>query len=289
MNLEDCRQFYAEEIRWCAGIQNARLVTAFARIPREHFLGLPPWKIATPEAGMTGGTGVRYMESSDPRDLSHNVLAALDASRNINNGQPSALGRWIDALDLKPDDRVFHLGSGTGYYTAILADTIGLQGSVVASEVDPHLAARAQENLRGYRNVDLRAADGAEVEAGECDAMLINAGVTHPHQRWLAALRDGGRLVLPLTATTPQMPEAGRGAMMKIIRKGTAFSAEIVTYVAIFSCTSVRDGEMSTDIGRALGSGAVAKIQSLRLDEHPKNDTCMVHGAGVCWSSAPVG
>jgi protein-L-isoaspartate(D-aspartate) O-methyltransferase len=289
MNLDDCRRFYAQEVRWCAGIQTAALVEAFARVPRELFLGPAPWKIAAPESGMPSGTGVRYTETSDPHDLYHNVLVALDASRNINNGQPSALGRWIDALDLKPGERVFHLGAGAGYYTAILAATVGAKGSVIASEVDPNLAARARDNLRGFDNVILEAADGAEIETDACDAMLINAGVTHPHQRWLEALREGGRLVLPLTATMPQMPEVSRGAMVKIIRNGTAFPVEMVTYVAIFSCTSVRDPGMNAGIGKALGSGAITKIQLLRMDQHEQCDTCVVHGAGVCWSSASAG
>jgi protein-L-isoaspartate(D-aspartate) O-methyltransferase len=45
---------------------------------------------------------------------------ALDAAHDINNGQPSALAYWIEALDLKAGDRVYHLGCGVGYYTAII-------------------------------------------------------------------------------------------------------------------------------------------------------------------------
>jgi protein-L-isoaspartate(D-aspartate) O-methyltransferase len=148
------------------------------------------------------------------------------------------------------------------------------------------LAARAQANLADYPSVEVHAADGAAVETGPCDAMLINAGVTHPHAQWLDALTEGGRLVLPLTSAMPQSPDLGRGAMMKIQRNGEEFSAQMVTYVAIFSCTSVRDAEMNAAIGKSLAGGALAKVRSLRRDAHEKTDSCLLHG--ICWSSASV-
>jgi protein-L-isoaspartate O-methyltransferase len=39
MTLEECRQFYSEEIRFAANITSVPLVEAFARVPRENFLG----------------------------------------------------------------------------------------------------------------------------------------------------------------------------------------------------------------------------------------------------------
>jgi protein-L-isoaspartate(D-aspartate) O-methyltransferase len=289
MSLTDWRRFYAEEIRWCAGVKTPGLVDAFARVPREEFLGPPPWLLSSPEVAWsaTGGTG--YTESSDARDLYHNILVALDAPRRVNNGQPSALARWIDSLELKAGNRVYHVGCGVGYYTAILAEVVGTSGRVVASEVDAGLAARAQANLAGYGNVVVHAADGATVVAGECDAVLINAGVTHPHPRWLDQLSDGGRMVLPLTAAMPQTPDLGRGAMMKLVRKGDAFAVEMVTYVGIYSCTSVRDAEMNSVIGPSLAAGALGKVKSLRRDAHEKGESCVVHGGEACWSSIAAG
>ncbi|HXW92010.1 MAG TPA: hypothetical protein VEK33_15790, partial [Terriglobales bacterium] len=51
MTLEDCRQFYAEEIRLAANINSATLIEAFMRVPRENFLGPGPWKIAPVDLG----------------------------------------------------------------------------------------------------------------------------------------------------------------------------------------------------------------------------------------------
>jgi protein-L-isoaspartate(D-aspartate) O-methyltransferase len=78
----------------------------------------------------------------------------LDKAGDINNGQPSALARWIDSMDLKPCARAYHLGCGVGYYTAIMAEVVGPSGSVVGTEVNPDLAARAKENLSGYSKRD---------------------------------------------------------------------------------------------------------------------------------------
>lgn len=65
------------------------------------------------------------MSVDDPRDLYHNMLLSVDRAKDINNGQPSSLALWIDALALKPGERVYHLGCGVGYYTATIAETVG--------------------------------------------------------------------------------------------------------------------------------------------------------------------
>ncbi len=115
------------------------------------------------------------------------------------------------------------------------ASLVGPDGSVAAAEVNPDLAARAKQNLSSYPNVTVAAADGATFEPSTCDAMLINAGMTPPSPLWLDRLRDGGRLVVPLTlATTATL---GIGVMAKIVRKGNGFSAQVVTPLAIYSCS----------------------------------------------------
>jgi protein-L-isoaspartate(D-aspartate) O-methyltransferase len=291
MTLDDFRRFYAEEVRWAADLHSPALVDAFARVPREKYLGPPPWQIgsALVRAMSISDLGrMVYRKTDDPRDLYHNVVVALDAAHDINNGQPSALALWIEALDLKAGDRVYHLGCGVGYYTAIIAEVVGAGGSVVGSEVQAELAARAKENLSCYSNVSVHAGDGAQFDPGACDAMLINAGVTHPHPLWLERLREGGRLVLPLTMTAT--PTVGTGFMAKITRHAGAFSAELVSAVGIFSCSSVRDPQLEPLLAKALASRSLLKLKSVRPDAHAPAETCIVHASGACLSSAaPVG
>jgi protein-L-isoaspartate(D-aspartate) O-methyltransferase len=103
MTIDDCRRFYAEEIRFAANIRPSALVEAFARVPREKFLGSGPWEVASPEVrGMSvlGAMQMSYTPVDDPRDLYHNVIVVLDKAGDINNGQPSALTRWISSPEI---------------------------------------------------------------------------------------------------------------------------------------------------------------------------------------------
>jgi hypothetical protein len=104
MDLDTQRQFYAEEIRAVANLQSEVLVQAFAKVPREYFLGPGPWQIVVPSE--PGSFSYRTTDDADPRHLYHNVLVAIDAERRLNNGQPSGLALWFDALDLQKGDRV---------------------------------------------------------------------------------------------------------------------------------------------------------------------------------------
>jgi protein-L-isoaspartate(D-aspartate) O-methyltransferase len=290
MTLEDCRRFYSEELRFAANISSTALLDAFASVPREHFLGPGPWKIASVDLGL-GGTTYIETKDADPKHLYHNVPVALDATRDLNNGQPGALAKWIDALNLKAGDQVFHLGCGVGYFTAIMAEVVGTSGRVIASEVDPELAARAQTNLAAWPNVRVYSGDGASLDPGDCDAILINAGVTHPHRMWLERLRQGGRLVLPLTVAMGMGMGAnlGKGVMAKIAREPSGFSAQVVTFAAIYSCTSLRDPQLEKALGKALSTMALLKMKSARLDSHDLLDTCLLHGSDFCLSAAEVG
>ena len=290
MTIDDCRRFYSEEIRFTANVHSPALIEAFARVPREKFLGPGPWEIASPEVrGLSATLGIQssYTRIDDPCNLYHNVVVVLDKSADINNGQPSALARWIDALDLAAGARVYHLGCGVGYYTAIMAEIVGPEGSVVGCEVNPDLATRAKENLSRYPNVKVFAGDGATFDPGECNAMLINAGVTHPGPLWLDHLREGGRLVLPLTmATTPTI---GIGVMVKMVRRHEKFSAEIVTSLAIYSCINARDPQLEPLLRSAMTTGALLKMKSLRRDLHEQSPTCLMHSPNFCLSSVEVG
>ncbi|MGB7023528.1 MAG: methyltransferase domain-containing protein [Candidatus Acidiferrales bacterium] len=287
--LEDCRAFYAQEIRFAATVVTPGLVEAYARVPREKFLGPAPWQISSPEAIVLSMAGLResaYITVDDPRDLYHNVVVALDRAKDINNGQPSALARWIDALALQPGDRAFHLGCGVGYYTAIIAEVVGPSGSVVALELQSDLAVRAKKNLASYANVTVHQGDGAAFDPGPCDATFVNCGVTHPQKIWLERLRRRGRLVVPFTmAVNPQM---GQGVMTKIVREPSGYSAAMVMPTGIFSGGSLRDPALEPLMKKAPATGGLLKLKSVRRDTHEPADTCFLHAAEVCLSTAPL-
>jgi protein-L-isoaspartate(D-aspartate) O-methyltransferase len=104
IDLDTRRQFYAEELRAVSNLQSEALVRAFAKVPRENFLGPGPWQIRNPSLD-----SYRTTPDAHPKHLYHNVLVAIDAGRQLNNGQPGALALWFDALDLREGNRVVHV------------------------------------------------------------------------------------------------------------------------------------------------------------------------------------
>jgi protein-L-isoaspartate O-methyltransferase len=138
------------------------------------------------------------------------------------------------------------------------------------------LGPAAQRNLADRRNVSVHAGDGMLFDPGECDAMLINAGVTHPLGVWLDRLPVGGRIVLPIT--TPMGPNLDKGVMLKITRHPSGYTTQLVSFIAIYSCTSMRDPKIEAQLGKPSGLGALMKVKSVRRDPHEPTETCAAHG-----------
>jgi cyclopropane fatty-acyl-phospholipid synthase-like methyltransferase len=81
---------------------------------------------------------------------------SFDESRALNNGQPSLWASLLDHLNLSPGEHALHLGCGTGYYSAILAELVGTQGVVTALEIDERAhrpgTQRARTLASGHRD-----------------------------------------------------------------------------------------------------------------------------------------
>lgn len=286
MELAEIRQFFAEEIAAVSNIQTKELVAAFAKVPREHFLGPGPWQIMSPDS--MGGGSYHPTADADPRHVYHNVLLAIDVDRKLNNGAPSSLASWLDALELKKGEKVLHVGCGVGYYTAIIAEVVGSSGHVIGVEVDPALAARSRENLAYLDHVEVMQADGGDYRCKPVDAIFINAGVTHPRSVWLDCLEPGGRLLLPLTFAAS--PEAtGMGFMLKVSRREKDYAARFLSPVMIYPCIGSRDEDANNHLREAMQRGTWMTVQSLRSDPHEVSETCWLHNEEACLSTLPVG
>ncbi len=278
--LERARERYAQEIRGRAGLTNERLVRAFATVSREHYLGPGPWRV------LKSLQKYETTPDADPVHLYADVLVAIDESRRLNNGQPSGLATWFGQLDLTEGARVLHVGCGVGYYTAILAETVGPEGAVTGVEIDAELAARAQSNLSGFAHVDVVSGDGSRFAAGPFDAIFINAGATAPRRNWLESLAPGGVLALPLTAA---LDESGIGAgwVLRVVRRDSGYEARFTTPVGIFPCLGARCDE-SDEALREAYKGGHAEVRSLRTDAHAPSDACWLHGEGLCVSRSEL-
>jgi protein-L-isoaspartate(D-aspartate) O-methyltransferase len=275
VDIDTARKAFANELRYAAHVRSDRVIAAFASVPREKFLGPPPWKI------FDHTEGYWQVPTDDPTAACHNVLFAIDAARELNNGHPEFWARLLDKLEIRAGDKVFHVGAGLGYYTAIMAELAGADGAVIAAEIDPTLAEQARANLASRNNVRVIAADGAHFDPGPVDVIVVNAGATHPIPGWLAALLPGGRMLLPLTA------EGGLGTVFRVERQSTpnTFTAAAVSGVRIYPCTGARSAPSARLLARALADGGQRFVRSLRLDPHAREATCWLHGDGHCLST----
>lgn len=281
MDLDERRRFYAEEIEGIANLRTRTLVEALAHVPRERFLPPGPWLI---RSEVDYGGGPRQTPDANPRHVYHNIAIAIDPERQLFNGAPSLVCMCIDALALTAGARVLHVGSGTGYYSALIAATVGESGSVVAFEIDESLAEDARRNLQESAWVEVRHGNGTDVPREAFDAIFVNAGVTHPHEHWLDALKPGGRLLVPLTFTTPPMGAIGKGVMTLVTRNGDVWPARVVTMTAIYSALGIRDDTMNVRIREAFMKGMMPAFTRMRRDVHEPSPECWLHGDVFCFS-----
>jgi protein-L-isoaspartate(D-aspartate) O-methyltransferase len=288
MDLDLRRRFFAEELEAVCRLRSRALIDAFAVVPREHFLRPGPWTVLADSDFMAAGVQTCLTPDADPARVSHNIVVAIDSSRQLFNGQPGTLGLWIDALDLAPGGRVLHMGCGLGYYTAVIAHCVGPTGHVVAFEVDEALAREARGNLTPYPWVDVQCGDASQPFEETFDAVLVNAGMTHPLDGWLDAVAPGGRMMLPLTGTMTAMgSNIGKGLVVLLTKQGAGeFAARVITVVAIYSAIGLRDAELNDRLGKAMMGGPAQwrAIARLRRDAHESAATCWLHGQTFCLS-----
>ena len=283
-NLDIQRRYFAEEIQVIANLQTDALVDALATVPRERFLPPGPWTI---RSEVDFQAGPRQTPDAEPQRVYHNVAIAIDSSRMLFNGAPSLLAMAIDALKLKPGSRVLHVGTGPGYYTALMARCVGPAGRVTGIEVDPSLAATARGLLSEMSWVTVQEGSAAGPFDQQFDAILVNAGVTHPLPAWLDAVAPGGRLMLPLTAAMPGMGPIGKGFLMLVERPADdspVWPARLVTMVAIYSAVGIRDDGLNMALGQAMQKQPFVRLKSMRRDDHEPGTSCWFHVPGACFS-----
>jgi SAM-dependent methyltransferase len=87
-----------------------------------------------------------------------------------------ATGAMIEMAGISPGSRVLDIAAGAGDQTRDLADRVGSEGSVVATDLSPRILDRARRNARriGHRNVEFLVADGENLP---CDDAGFDAAV----------------------------------------------------------------------------------------------------------------
>jgi protein-L-isoaspartate(D-aspartate) O-methyltransferase len=269
-----CRDYAARMLR-IAGVADAAVEGALARIPREAFLGPPPWTILDPTVGAIQAT------DADPRPLYQDVLVVLDRARGLNNGSPSLHALMLHHLDVRPGERVLHVGAGAGYYTAVLAELAGTQGSVVAIEYDPRLAEAARANLHPWPNVTLVAGDGADWPDGPVQRIYVNFAVADPTACWIDNLTAGGTLVFPLGSAPSHAHghtrrHSGNGAVLVCTRTASGIAVRHLT-PCVFVCAEGRlagTPALQDALGGAFLRGGIEFVRSYCRPPPPSPERC---------------
>ncbi|WP_203141233.1 protein-L-isoaspartate(D-aspartate) O-methyltransferase [Marinobacter mangrovi] len=189
-----------------SGIQDERVLTALAEIPRHIFLD---------EA------------------LSHRAYedTALPIGYQQTLSQPYIVARMTEVLMEHNPSRVLELGTGSGYQTAVLAQLVDEVFSV--ERINP-LLNKARERMRTLhlRNTSLRLAGDVMgwPENAPFDGILVTAAPASMPEDLLPQLAEGGVMVAPIGETTQ--------VLTKVIRRGDDYEItelEPVRFVPLLS------------------------------------------------------
>lgn len=116
--------------------------------------------------------------------------------------QPYVVAFMTQALELKGNEKVLEIGTGSGYQAAVLSKIVP---KVYTVEIRPVLAEEAGKRLQelNYNNVTVKNADGyyGWEEHAPFDAIMVTAATNHVPPPLLKQLKPEGKLILPLGST----------------------------------------------------------------------------------------
>lgn len=156
------------------GLDDPKLLAAFRAVPREEFVD-------------AGHAAYAYQDSPLP----------IECNQTIS--QPYVVALTIYAARIGSGDRVLEVGAGSGYAAAVIGQ---IAAEVIGIERHHELAELARQRMErlGYGNVRIVEGDGTLglPERAPFDAIVAAASGSHVPQPWIAQLKPGGRIVMPL-------------------------------------------------------------------------------------------
>ncbi|MBI4846127.1 MAG: protein-L-isoaspartate(D-aspartate) O-methyltransferase [Candidatus Omnitrophica bacterium] len=197
MNIDESKKAMIECQLVSRGIKSQRVLDAFLEIPRHEFI---------------------------PPELMSQAYAdcPLPIGKGQTISQPYMVALMTELLDLKGDERVLEIGTGSGYQAAILSRLAKDVYSVERIEV---LAQSAQTRLRkfGYNNVHIYTDDGTVglEEFAPYGRIIVTAGAPEIPPLLVEQLNDGGKLVIPVGGRLTQ-------SLMLIEKNGQEVSSKDV-------------------------------------------------------------
>lgn len=167
------RQKLVETVK-AKGIQNEAVLKTIGKIPRHLFMD-------------SGFLDHAYQDKAFP----------IAADQTIS--QPYTVAFQTELLDIKKEDKVLEIGTGSGYQTAVLCE---LGARVYSIERQQELFKKTSKFLPklGYRAKKLIFGDGYKglPEEAPFDSIIVTAGAPFVPKALLKQLKVGGRLVIPV-------------------------------------------------------------------------------------------
>jgi protein-L-isoaspartate(D-aspartate) O-methyltransferase len=120
--------------------------------------------------------------------------------------QPYIVAYMTEALQLKGQERVLEVGTGSGYQAAVLAEIAQEVFSVELLEI---LSLRAQDTLKklGYKNIHFKIGDGTQgwKEHAPYNAIMVTAAPAKVPKALQEQLTIGGKMIIPVGAAFQEL------------------------------------------------------------------------------------
>lgn len=175
------RHLMVEEQLRSRGIRDERVLKAMETVPRHLFV------------------------SEEIRDRAYDDCA-LPIGEEQTISQPYMVAIMTELLELKGDERVLEIGTGSGYQSAVLSL---LSSEVYTIERFETLATKARDLFKrlGYKNINVFIGDGTLglPEYAPFDAIIVTAGAPEIPQVYIEQLKIHGRLAIPVGSRFSQI------------------------------------------------------------------------------------
>lgn len=174
MGFEELRDFMIKTQLIPRGIKDERVLKAMRKVPRHLFVD----------------ESVQYKAYED---------MALEIGEGQTISQPYMVAVMTELLELKGNEKVLEVGTGSGYQAVVLAE---LSREVYTVERVGILSDKAEEKFRslGYQNIYVKVGDGTLgwPEKAPFDRIIITAGTPRIPDPLIHQLSQGGIIVAPV-------------------------------------------------------------------------------------------
>ncbi len=140
--------------------------------------------------------------------------APLPLVRGKTISQPTTVMIMTSALEINQGDKIFEVGTGSGYQSALLASLIGNSGRIITTEVVPELVEFSKANFKKseIKNVEAYECDGSKGMKNEApfDKIIITAACKDFPQPLIDQLNVGGLIIAPVGNKDEQTMIRGR-------------------------------------------------------------------------------